>query len=287
MNCRLMVKMNFSGVTRLLDQTPGMQSSIYEPAFLQASIEKRLQETGCGSVEEYCGYWEQNPVEEQILRASLHNHFSEFFRDPLTFAILECSVLPELIQKKKNDKRSEIRIWSAGCAAGQEPYSLAILLEEALGNYHPGMTYRIFATDVDETQLNEARLGYYPAAALGKLSLKRAETWFTWQGGGYVVKDALKNNINFSTFDLIQEERGSPPASIFGDFDLLVCCNLLIYYQPETRALILDRFEHSLARGGTLVAGAAERRVVLAHHFREVYPQAAIFQLNRATRKPT
>jgi chemotaxis methyl-accepting protein methylase len=261
-----------------------MPGSIYEHAFLQTSIEKRLQETGCGSPEEYCDYWEQNPVEEQILRASLHNHFSEFFRDPLTFAILERSILPELIQKKKNDKRSEIRIWSAGCAAGQEPYSLAILLEESLGNSHPELTYRIFATDVDETQLDEARLGYYPPAALGNLNLKRAETWFTRQGEGYVVKTALQRNINFSAFDLIQEERGCPPASIFGDFDLLLCCNLLIYYQPETRTLILDRFEHCLARGGTLVTDAAERGLVLGHHYREVYPQAAIFQLNHATR---
>jgi chemotaxis methyl-accepting protein methylase len=277
--------MNFSSVTRLLDQTPGMHSTTYERAFLQTSIEKRLQETGCGSPEEYCSYWEENPAEEQILRASLHNHFSEFFRDPLTFAILERSILPELIQKKKNDKRSEIRIWSAGCAAGQEPYSLAILLEEALGNSHPGLTYRIFATDLDETQLDEARLGYYQPAALGNLSLKRTETWFTRQAGGYVVKAVLQRNINFSVFDLIQEERGCPPVSIFGDFDLLLCCNLLIYYHPGTRTLILDRFEHCLARGGTLVTGSAERGLVLAHHFREGYPQAAIFQLNRATRK--
>jgi chemotaxis methyl-accepting protein methylase len=279
--------MNFSSVTRFLDQSPGVRSSIYEHAFLQASIEKRLQETDCGSPEAYCDYLEQNPAEEQILRAGLLNHFSEFFRDPLTFAILERAILPELIQKKKNDKRSEIRIWSAGCAAGQEPYSLAILLEEALGNSQPGLTYRIFATDVDETQLDEARLGYYPSAALGNLSLKRAETWFTRQGGGYAVKATLQRNINFSVFDLIQEERGCPPASIFGDFDLLLCCNLLIYYQSGTQTLILDRFEHCLARGGTLVTGAAERGLVLAHHFREVYPQAAIFQLNRAPRKQT
>ena len=279
--------MNFSSITRLLDQTAGMHSSSYEHAFLQTSIEKRLQETGCGSPEEYCGYWEQNPAEGQILRASLHNHFSEFFRDPLTFAILERSIIPELIRKKKNDKRSEIRIWSAGCAAGQEPYSLAILLEEALGSALPELTYRIFATDVDETQLDEARLGYYPSAALGNLSLKRAETWFTRQAGGYVVKAALQRNINFSVFDLVQEERGCPPASIFGDFDLLLCCNLLIYYQFGTQTLILDRFGHCLARGGSLVTGAAERGLALAHHYREVYPQAAIFQQNRVTRKKT
>jgi len=278
--------MNFSSVTRWLDRTPGTHSSVYEHAFLQKSIEKRLQETGCGSPEAYCGYLEQNPDEEQILRASLRNHFSEFFRDPLTFAILERSILPELIQKKINDKRGEIRIWSAGCAAGQEPYSLAILLEEALGNTLPGLTYRIFATDVDETQLEEARLGYYPSAALGNLSLKRAETWFSWQADGYLVRPALQRNINFSVFDLIQEGRGCPPASIFGDFDLALCCNLLIYYQPAARSLILERFEHCLARGGSLVTGAAERGLALAHHFHEVYPQAAIFQLNHAARKP-
>lgn len=278
--------MKFSKVKQMLKQLHGLDISMYEAAFLERSLEKRMQATGCDSPEDYCAWLEHNPAEGKILQNSLQNHTSQFFRAPLTFAVLEGMFLPELIHKKKKDKRSEIRIWSAGCAAGQEAYSLAILLEEALGNPHPGLTYRIFATDLDETRLDEARVGYYTAEALGNLSLKRLQTWFTRQAEGYRIKPALHKNINFSLFDLTQEERVCPADSIFGDFDLVVCCNVLIYYQPKSRNLMLDKFAHCLARCGALVTGEAERAIALSHHYSEVYPQAAIFRLKRTTRKP-
>jgi len=146
-----------------------------------------MQTTACVSPDDYCAHLEQNPAEGKLFQNSLQNHFSQFFRNPLTFAVLEGVILPELIQRKKQKQRSEIRIWSAGCAAGQEACSLAILLEEALGNIGPGLTYRIFATDLDESQLEQARDGYYPAAALDNMSLKRTRTWFTPQDEGYRV----------------------------------------------------------------------------------------------------
>jgi chemotaxis protein methyltransferase CheR len=279
------MKMKFSEVKQILKQFHGLDISRYEAAFLEKSIEKRMQTTGCDSPQEYCAWLEHNPVEGEILQNSLHIHTSQFFRNPLTFAVLERLLLPELIQKKKKDKRREIRIWSAGCSAGQEAYSLAILLEEALGNSPAGLTYRIFATDLDEMRLNEARVGFYTAEALGNLSLKRAETWFTRQAEGYRLQPALQKNLDFSIFDLLMEELTCPPASIFGDFDLVVCCNVLIYYQPNHRNLMLDKFAHCLARGGYLITGETERAIALAYHAREVVPQAAIFRLNRTTRK--
>ncbi len=277
--------MNFSRIKQLLKQEHGMDLSMYADSFLEKSFEQRMQATACTSPDDYCAHLEQNPAEGKILQNSLQNHFSQFFRHLLTFAVLERVILPELIQKKKHDQHREIRIWSAGCAAGQEACSLAILLEEALGNSHPGLTYRIFATDLDESQLEQARAGYYPAAALDNLSLKRTRTWFTRQDQGYRVRPALHKNLDFSTFNLLQQERGCPPASIFGDFDMILCCNLLIYYRPKTRHLILDRFEGCLAHGGILVTGEAEYGLALTHHYREVCPPSPVFRLNRTTRK--
>jgi len=276
--------MSFSGIKQLLKQEQGMDISMYADSFIEKSLEQRMQTTACVSPDDYCAHLEQNPAEGKLFQNSLRNHFSQFFRNPLTFAVLEGVILPELIQRKKQKQRSEIRIWSAGCAAGQEACSLAILLEEALGNIGPGLTYRIFATDLDESQLEQARDGYYPAAALDNMSLKRTRTWFTPQDDGYRVRPALHKNLDFSTFDLLQKERGCPQASIFGDFDLILCCNLLIYYRAKTQNAILDRFEGCLASGGILITGEAEHGLAMARHYREVCPPAPVFRLNRTTR---
>lgn len=276
---------NLSQLMQTLKQDLGMDFSMVDGTFLRNSIEKRMQETDCCSAEDYGICLQQNQNEGKLLSDSLHIHVSEFFRNPLTFAVLERLILPELMQKKKAGRRKEIRIWSAGCAAGQEAYSIAILLEEMLANAPHGLNYRIFATDLDETPLAEARLGHYAAATLSNLSLKRAQTWFTRQGESYVVQPSIRQHVDFSIFDLLEEGRGSPPASIFGDFDLVFCCNLLIYYRPEYRGLILDKFAHCLTRSGTLITDETERAIALAHHYCEIYPQAAIFRLNQGKGK--
>lgn len=271
--------MSFSRIKQLLKKEYALDLSPYADSFIEKSLEQRMQATGCVSPDVYCVHLEQNPEEVKVFQKSLQNHFSQFFRQPLTFAVLEGVILPRMIQEKENDQNRQIRVWSAGCAAGQEPYSLAILLEEALGNSCLGLTYRIFATDRDESQLEQAREGYYPAVALDNLSLKRTRTWFTPQAEGFRIRPEIHKNLDFSTFDLLQKERGSPPTSIFGDFDLIVCCNLLIYYRAKTQNVILDRFEGCLARGGILVTGEAEHGLALARHYREVCAPAPVFRM--------
>ena len=273
--------MSFSRIKQVLKQEQGLDISRYAESFLDKSLEQRMQATACVSPEDYGAHLEQNPAERKNLHHSLLIHFSQFFRHPLTFAVLEGMILPELIHRKQREQSREIRIWSAGCAAGHEVYSLAILLEEALGNSPSGLTYRIFATDHDESQLEQAREGYYPLATLDNLSLKRCRTWFTPQAEGYRVRPALHKNLEFSTFDLLQKERGCPPASIFGEFDIILCCNLLFYYRPKMQNAIFERFEGCLARHGLLVTGEAEHGLARARHYCEVVPPAPIFRMNR------
>lgn len=277
--------MNPAQLKQHLKQVSGLDISMYDESFLVNSIEKRVQETHCDSFEDYRGYLEHNPEEGKTFVESLQIHFSEFFRDPLTYALLERVIIPELIQKKVANQQKEIRIWSAGCAAGQEAYSIAILLEEMTTSTTPSLNYRIFATDLDEDILSVARLGHYPAVSLQNVSLKRVQTWFTRQGESYAIQPALQRHVDFSIFDLIQEERSCPAASIFGEFDLVFCCNLLIYYQPLYRKRILDKFVRCLTRDAYLVTGETERAIALAHHYSEVYPSAAILRVNSRKRK--
>ena len=280
-------KIDFTQMTQRLCQISGLEMGKYDDSFLRKLIENRLCETGCASPEDYGGYLERNPAEVALILNSLHIHFSEFFRDPLMCALLERVIIPELIEKKKADRQKEIRIWSAGCAGGQEPYSIAILLEEAISSTDLKLSYRIFATDLDETVLAQARLGRYSADALKNVSLKRAQTWFTRQGEEYLVLPTLQKHIDFSILDLTETDGNCPPASIFGEFDLVFCCNLLIYYQPQYRKLILNKFSNCITRGGFLVTGESERIIALDQHYIEVYPQAAIFRLHhRKEKKP-
>ncbi len=267
-------------ITDLLLQSHGIDASGYDPSFLSKSIQKRITETQCGSAEAYYNLLEQSNKEGRHFFDSLHISHSEFFRNPLTFAVLERIILPAIVVHMKKTKRKEIRIWSAACAAGQEPYSLAMLLEELKNGDSEKFNYRIFATDQNETQVAEALSGQYAAEALNSLNLKRGKQWFTKSGETYTVKPELKNNIDFSVFDLFSEYFSCPPSSIFGDFDLVVCANLLFYYTPGYRKIILEKTGNSMANGGFLVTGEAERDILKNYYFHEVYPQSGIFQKN-------
>jgi chemotaxis methyl-accepting protein methylase len=103
------------------------------------------------------------------------------------------------------------------------------------------INFRIFATDQSESQIQEAELGQYPETALARINMKRVKQWFTKQGDIYTVKSELKKDIDFSVFDLLNEEFSSPPTSIFGDFDLVACSNLLFYYKPEFQKKIIHK----------------------------------------------
>jgi len=255
-----------------------MDVSRFDPAFLERSLRKRMAETGYSTPEEYYALLEYSTPERSTFIDSLQISYSEFFRNPLTFAVLEQIVLPSIMLKKSLSGHREIRVWSAACAGGQEAYSLAILLEELMQCSTGNGSYRIFATDRSEKQVLEAQRGLYVASALNGLSLKRTEGWFTRQGENYAVLPELKEHIEFSTFDLLNEERVCPPASIFGDFDLVVCANFLFYYKAEYRKTVLGKAHNALAKNGYLVSGETEREIVMKEQFLEVFPQSAIFQ---------
>jgi len=274
-----LMKGEINHITELVMRSHGIDISKFDESFLNKSLQKRITETLCGSLEVYYDLLEQSNKEGNIFFDSLHISYSEFFRNALTFSVLERIILPSLIQQKKSTKRQEIRIWSVACAAGQECYSIAMLLEESKNGDSEIIKKRIFGTDQDESQVTEARKGQYSDDALNNLNLKRVKQWFTKQGDTYTVKPKLQEYIDFSVFDLFSQKLSSPPASIFGGFDLIICANLLFYYKPEYRNIILEKTRNCLANGGYLITGETERDIVMRHNYHEVFPQSAIFQI--------
>jgi chemotaxis methyl-accepting protein methylase len=250
----------------------------FDEEFLLSMIKKRMIATNHQSPETYFQLLADSPEEIELLHTSLQVGYSEFFRNPLTFATLEQIVLPALLLAKRNVPSNEIRAWSAACAAGQEAYSVAMLLEELKSGNNIDLRYRIFATDLSEKILGEAQLGKYTSSALKNMSLKRVEHWFTKSGDYYAVDPGLKRNIDFSAFDLLDPTMGCPAASIFGSFDLAFCANILFYYQPKQQKIILDKIVKCLSLEGYIVTGEIEREILLKLGFNEMFPHSAIFR---------
>lgn len=254
--------------------------SRYDGAFLDKSINTRMTGTNCKDEAEYLQYIEKNPDESVNLSSVLNVCYSEFFRNPLTFSVLEKIIIPNLHLRNKIIKRKEIRVWSAACAAGQEAYSIAILLEEFKALSGEKFDYRIFATDISEEQINLAKKGQYSETSIGNLSLARINSWFTKKKGNREVIPEIKQNIDFSVFDLFCKDGICPPASIYGDFDLVFCSNVLFYYDEDSRKKIVSKAGHCLKPEGFLITGEAERNILMNLNYHEVFSQSAIFQKN-------
>ena len=273
-------------VTDLLYQFYGINTSGYEEAFFNKCVQARMSKTSSISFKMYCNYLRINKEESDSLTAALNNTFSEFFRNTLTFAYLEQIILPGLIEKKRKEKNKEIRIWSAACASGQEPYSIAILVDELIRGQKADLACHIFATDINQSELSIAKRGIFPLSALGKVTTNRLNTYFArvdqtanqYQSANYVITSDLMNYLDFSVFDLTSEEASCPQASIYGNFDLVFCSNVLFYYKPEYRKRILTKIGNCLNSNAWLITGEAEREIVKENNYREEFFSTGIFR---------
>ena len=267
-----------SDIVELLKSSHGIDISVYDDSFIAKSIGNRRSVNGNMSLSDYYFLLKTNWNEGFLFLDSLHIAYSEFFRNPLTFALLEQVVLPLLWAKKKKEKGNELRIWSAACASGQESYSTAILLDEMKENSTEKINFRIFATDNNQVEIEKAQEGIFSSGSLKKVTLKRIQTYFVQHEETYAVTGLLKNYVDFSCFDLLLDQKACPTPSIYGNFDLVLCSNLLFYYKPEFRERILEKIDNTLAPGAYLVTGETEREILMKYNYHEVLENSAIFQ---------
>jgi chemotaxis protein methyltransferase CheR len=264
-------------IIQAMEASHGLDISRYEEAFLRKTIAKRMAATGGGTVAAYVERLAGDRAEAEMFFYSLRIDHSDFFRNPLTFAVLGQLILPGLVEAKKKSG-GEIRVWSTGCASGQEAWSLAILLEELAGP----VPYRIFATDLAEPEF--ARAGVYSTEAVGNVRTRHLREYFSRQGESFSVVPRLRERVDFSAYDLLDGSSSSPAASIYGGFDLILCCNVLFYYRKESRQRILDKVGRALSPGGYFVTGKVERGMVSEHRkFLAVLPQAAVFRMTNVS----
>ena len=251
--------MELSKINDLLQKKYKTDISEYDTGFVYGTIQERCNAIGMTSVAEYALYLSSDDHETEILHDHLNINYTDFFRDSLSFAQLQDRILSELITKKP--KESELRIWSAGCSTGQEPYSIAMIIEEYFRSRHLTPCYRIIATDKFDQLLKIAIRGRYGEESIRNIKVKFIQEYFNKKDNAYQINHQLSKHIDFAYYDLL--ERGSffPEESIYGDFDLVMCCNVLFYYKKQYQDFLMEKLIRSVKNGGYLVIGNAEKHL--------------------------
>lgn len=244
---------DFRFIQCIAKERTGIELGSHKREMIYSRIVRRIRALRLGDFDSYCRYLEANPEAEltNFINAITTN-LTAFFRENHHFDYLLETVLPDI--KKRNHASKRIRIWSAGCSTGEEPYSLAITLNKALGREN--WDARILATDLDTNVVAHGRKGVYARERVEGLPEKLISENFqrVEQGSGfaYEVRDHIKNYITFNHLNLLG------PWPMKSPFDIIFCRNVVIYFSKDTQRTLFDRYANSLNDGGYLFIGHSE-----------------------------
>jgi two-component system CheB/CheR fusion protein len=257
-----------SAVYAMLQEEFGINFTHYKPSTVTRRIERRLVLARSNDIEEYVRRLRRDHDELDLLYRDLLIGVTCFFRDPAAFELLEKTVLPELLQRAPRE--APLRIWVAGCATGEEAYSLAIALHDLMA-VHGERPVKIFATDVHRGSLERAARATYDEAALANVSEERVRRYFRRVGKMYQVVPDLRQMIVYAHHDVV---RDAP----FTRVDLITCRNLLIYLQPAVQQKVLSLFHFGLNRDGLLFLGPSETTSSIGQAFAPVDKTWRVFR---------
>jgi two-component system CheB/CheR fusion protein len=266
------------GVFELLERDTGVDFSVYKSSTIGRRLERRLVMTGATDVQTYLSLIRHDPAERETLYRDLLIGVTSFFRDPEAFGIIGQEYLPELVRALPDGE--PLRIWAAGCATGEEAYSLAIAACEAFRRMNKRPRVRLFATDVHRGSLEIAGAGVYEEASLGHLDRELRERYFvTTPEGRYRVVEELRSSVVFAYHNVL---RDAP----FTRLDLVTCRNLLIYFTAEAQRKVLALFHFALKRNGVLFLGPSETPAGLEEELGALDRRWKIYRKRRETRLP-
>ncbi|XHH07896.1 MAG: CheR family methyltransferase [Candidatus Bathyarchaeia archaeon] len=237
--------MSFQRLKKNLQEKVGVNFSGYRDEYLKRRMNIRLRATNTNTFGRYLQYLAKNPDEYNILLNEITVNYTTFMRDNDVYRYLEYQILPKIFQK------SPVRIWSAGCASGEEPYSLAILTHKILGDKLASHNVTIYASDIDKDALSKASKGEYQEKQVQGINRLLVDNYFTKEDGVYKVKNHVKQLIRFEEFDLMK------PA-LHTNLDLILCRNVMIYFSREGQQKVHMNFYNALRDGGYFVSGKAE-----------------------------
>ncbi|MDP9202210.1 MAG: protein-glutamate O-methyltransferase CheR [Gemmatimonadota bacterium] len=241
----------FRALTDKITRDRGFQCSSYKDKCLRRRIAVRMRARGTLSHTEYADILDADPREYERLMRSLTINVTKFFRNWDTFSVLEQKVIPALWERGER----ELRVWSAGCASGEEPYSVGILMHKHAAETNQRSQLEavsIVGTDIDTDCLAHAERAFYGDSALGDTPAALNERYFPEIAGMFTMLPEVRRLVTFQRSDLL---RSAPP---FEDIHLLVCRNVVIYFEREAQDALFAEFHRALAPGGFLVLGKVE-----------------------------
>jgi len=253
----------------------GLDCEQYKENYLKRRMAVRLRVTEARDYLDYLRILRSDPDEYTRLMNELTINVTQFFRDPDVYARLRESVLPELVETKTRMGSRTLRIWSAGCASGEEPYSMALLIDEVLAGNSKAWNVRVLGSDFDEKSLAVARLGTYQDLEMlpGVQADRHFEIVKKPEGTEYRVKDEIKRKVRFEKINLLAESEAR-------HFDMVLCRNVLIYFGRKVQTRIIETLSRSILRDGYLVLGKSETLGQEASQaFKPVFPRERIYQM--------
>ena len=260
----------FEVLLEFLRDDRGFDFTGYKRASLQRRIQRRMQEVSVSTYSDYMDFLQVHPEEFTAVFNTILINVTSFFRDREAWDDLGDRVLPGLVEKLRPSEN--IRVWSAGTASGAEAYSVAMLLAERLGLAEFRDRVKIYATDVDEDALAEARQGTFRETQVHDVPPELLERWFERQpGGGHTVSKDLRRCVIFGRNDLVQD---APISKV----DLLLCRNTLMYLNAETQERVLRRFHFALKDSGVLFLGKAETLLTRSQLFVPIEARHRLFR---------
>jgi two-component system CheB/CheR fusion protein len=259
----------FDELLLMLKETRGFDFTGYKRSTLMRRVRRRMDACGVTSLSEYRDHLELEPEEFTRLFDSLLINVTGFFRDPPAWQALREEVLPELVSARS--ARRPLRVWSAGCATGEEAYTLAIILVEAMGLEDFLARVKIYATDLDEDALAQARTGVYTERQIAEVSEEYRQKYFEANGTRYAFRRDLRRQVIFGRNDLT---RDAPISRV----DLLVARNTLMYFNAETQSNIVRKFHFALSEPGFLFLGKAEMLLNHSDQFEPVDLRKRLFR---------
>ncbi|MBD3242619.1 MAG: hypothetical protein GF331_18660, partial [Chitinivibrionales bacterium] len=241
---------DLEAILRFLRSRRGHDFSSYKRSTIERRVQRRMSVHGIVKAPDYLSFLHENSQEAQLLFQELLISVTSFFRDPEAFAVLQDKYLPPIIEQWPEDR--EFRVWDAGCATGEEAYSIAIVIDEIRRRLNKSFDIRIFATDLDAQAVEQARRGTYPASIAVDLSPERLQRYFVGEDThSYTIRKEIRDMMIFAQQNMLSD----PP---FVHLQMVVCRNVLIYLQTNLQERLLPLFHHALAPDGLLFLGSSE-----------------------------
>lgn len=230
----------------------GLDLTQYRTAYVERRVAARLRALNLHTYRQYTRLLDSSPEEYAKLLDALTINVTDFFRDPPVFQLFRSKIVPEIVERKRRSRHRMIRIWSAGCATGEEPYSIAMAFLSELGAHADGFMLDVIATDLDPNAMARGKLAEYDIAKLKHIPKTDQLKFVDIQGEKFRIRPEVTRHVKFRSLNLFTDE----PIHVV---DVVFCRNVFIYFTREQQERVLDIFADSIARDGYMVLGRSEK----------------------------